>query len=80
MTPAIAAVALVVLTAALLLEERSWQRRQRMLAARRAVPSMRCLVCPGTPLVDDFRTHTRLAHQPRAVAPEDRQSWGRRSA
>lgn len=80
MTPAIAAVAMVILTAALLLEERSWQRRQARLAARRAVPSMRCLVCPDAPVVEDFRTHSRLVHQPRVTAPEDRQSWGRRSA
>lgn len=73
MTPALVAVALVVLTVALLIEEVSWQRRQRLLAARRAVPSMRCMVCDIT--VDDFRVHSRLAHQPRARAVEDAPEW-----
>lgn len=80
MTPLLAAVAMALLTAALLLEEWSWQRRQARLAARRSVPQVRCLVCPGGPVVEDFRTHSRLVHAPRVVAPEDRASWGRRSA
>lgn len=78
MTPLLVAVALAVITIALLLEELFWQRRQRALAARREVPSMRCLVCPGTPMVADFRTHTRLAHQPRERAAEDFPEWSQR--
>lgn len=79
MTPLIAAVALALITAALLLEEWSWQRRQRLMAARR-VPPVRCLVCPGGPMVEDFRTHSRLVHAPRVRAAEDHDAWGRRSA
>lgn len=80
MTPAFAAVALVMLTVALLLEEWSWRRRQARLAARRMVPTVRCLVCPGGPVVEDFRTHSRLVHAPRVRAAEDHEEWGRRSA
>lgn len=77
MTPLLVAVALALLiTAALLVEEWSWQRRQRRLSARREVPSMRCLVCNIT--LDDFRTHTRLAHQPRERAAEDFPEWSQR--
>lgn len=52
-------------------EERSWQRRQ----AERPVPQVRCLVCPGGPMVDDFRTHTALVHSSRVVGPEDAREW-----
>jgi hypothetical protein len=73
-TVLIVAACMVALTVALLAEEVSWQRRQRRLAARR-VPSMRCHCCPGAPVVDDFRTHSRLAHGYRAPAPEDSEEW-----
>jgi hypothetical protein len=73
MTVTIAALAMVAITVALLWEEWSWKRRQRRLAARRNVSSMRCLVCDIT--VDDFRTHSRLAHSQRVPAPEDSDSW-----
>jgi cytochrome c-type biogenesis protein CcmH/NrfF len=76
MTVTLAALAMVVITAALLLEEQSWQRRRARLAARRAVPSpVRCMVCPNAPMVDDFRTHSRLAHIPRERAAEDFPEW-----
>jgi cytochrome c-type biogenesis protein CcmH/NrfF len=75
MTITIAALAVVTITAALLWEEWSWKRQQRKQAARRAVPPVRCMVCPGSPMVDDFRTHSRLAHGPRVPAPEDSREW-----
>ena len=38
---------------------------------------VRCWCCPGAPLVDDYQTHTRLAHHPsgRPVGPEDNPRW-----
>jgi hypothetical protein len=75
MTLQIAAVFLTLLTAALLAEEVAWRRRQRRLAERRHVPPTRCLVCPGTPMVDDYRTHSRLVHRPRARGVEDSREW-----
>ena len=34
-----------------------------------------CITCPGAPVVDDIDTHARLAHQPRALSPEDSSWW-----
>jgi hypothetical protein len=77
MTPMLAALAMVMFTGALLLEERSWQRTRRLrAAASSAVPrTLRCLCCEGTPLVDDMATHSRLVHQPRVRGAEDFQEW-----
>lgn len=80
MTVHIVAVVLALLTGYLLLEDWWWQRQHKQRADRRSVPAVRCLVCPGQPMVEDFRTHSRLVHQARVTAPEDDQSWGRRSA
>lgn len=74
MTPALVAVALALLTAALLWEERSWQRTLRKRAAA-APRTLRCLCCEGAPLVEDIATHTRLAHMPRERAAEDFPEW-----
>ena len=85
MTITIAALCMAALTAALWLEQRSWDRRHPKPPARSSAPSplgkseragtLRCLTCPGTPLVDDIATHSRLAHGRRVTAPEDRAEW-----
>jgi hypothetical protein len=65
----------VLLTAALLWEERSWQRKHPDPPADMPQVRGRCLCCPGAPMVDDVFTHSRLAHTPRALAPEDQPTW-----
>ena len=48
---------------------------QAMAVAR---PRLRCLVCGGME-VEDYLTHSRLAHHPsRPVGVEDRADWGTR--
>jgi hypothetical protein len=77
MTPMLVAFAMTLITAALLLENRSWQRTHRpeVPPAPRAPRTLRCLCCEGAPLVDDIATHTRLMHQPRVRGAEDFQEW-----
>jgi uncharacterized membrane protein YhiD involved in acid resistance len=72
MTLTLTAVALALLTGALLLEERSFRRR---VARLRTPTTLRCLVCLGTPLVEDMATHTRLVHGKRVTAVEDSREW-----
>lgn len=40
--------------------------------------TIRCLVCPTNPIVDDPETHTRLVHSYRARGPEDSDWWAGR--
>lgn len=49
--------------------------RQRSRAALSG--PVRCWCCEGAPLVDDYQTHSRLAHHPsRPTGPEDtQQGW-----
>jgi hypothetical protein len=72
MTLQLAAAFLTLLTVALLLEERSFRRR---VARLRTPSTLRCITCPGAPLVDDIATHSRLAHGHRVTAVEDSQRW-----
>jgi hypothetical protein len=71
MTIQLAAVFMALLTAALLLEERSFRRRTRPAPK----VTYRCLCCDGAPVVDDIHVHTALVHRPRTTAPEDRPEW-----
>ena len=56
---------------------RTCQAVRAARAARAPIPG-RCLVCDGTPLVADVRTHSRLVHTPRPTAPEDSTRWNSR--
>lgn len=73
MTVLIVLALLVALVAILRWEERSWQRALRRY--RDTPHTLRCIVCPGAPFVDDIATHTRLCHQPRERAAEDSTEW-----
>jgi hypothetical protein len=88
MTITLAALFMVLLTVALLWEQRCWDRRHPSPPARSnaALPhggvveragatTLRCLCCDGAPLVDDIATHSRLAHGQRVPAPEDSREW-----
>lgn len=73
MTPALVAVALTLLTAALLAEEWHWRRTHRPVAQRPV--RGRCLVCVPAVHVDDIFVHSRLVHARRAVGAEDMSEW-----
>ena len=90
MTVTVAALCMAAITAALWLEQRSWDRRHPKnpparssvppppeVAVERAGATLRCLVCAGAPLVDDIATHSRLAHGRRVRGVEDLEEWTR---
>jgi uncharacterized iron-regulated membrane protein len=71
MTITLAAVALALLTAALLWEDRRFRRTHPPRPAR----TLRCL-CHETPMpVVDMAAHRRLFHSPRVVGVEDQSAW-----
>jgi hypothetical protein len=75
MTVQLVALFAALLTAALLWEERSWQRKHPDPPADMPQVRGRCLCCDPPVHVDDVFTHSRLAHGRRALAPEDRAEW-----
>ena len=92
MTVQLAALCMAAITAALWLEQRSWDRRHPKLPADLSDQSpsplgrsssgsagtiLRCLVCVGAPVVDDIATHSRLAHGRRVRGAEDHEAWTR---